>query len=334
MNNKIKLKLKYAYVLFKNYHINVKRTCFNKLKSILLQKAYDSIFDKINDSQYVHSTKHSNKKVLYHKNMKSLSPNKTSLKTYQQDSFLNRQEKFSQRVRESREKTSSKMEEEMKLLYTFSPKVNNRVPSNIFNRNNNISPGRKNDNIFVGGYYERPKHNNKSSERHVSPTVENNLKAYDRLYREGSSKLRERHARDKEGNKSFNVHKRVVSKDTINKMHMKYVDYANNKKILQKAIDEEMGITFKPKSFTSKSGYVVDSNFEDRNKKLIEDRNNFVFVYDYLRQSKFNENVYGNGNSNKLLKDYIQKNNKEGEHITKKQQLENNTKTTNEVKSN
>jgi hypothetical protein len=115
---------------------------------------------------------------------------------------------------------------------------------------------------------------------------------------------------------------------------MKYVDYANNKKILQKAIDEEMGITFKPKSFTSKSGYVVDSNFEDRNKKLIEDRNNFVFVYDYLRQSKFNENVYGNGNSNKLLKDYIQKNNKEGEHITKKQQLENNTKTTNEVKSN
>jgi hypothetical protein len=334
MNNKIKLKLKYAYVLFKNYHINVKRTCFNKLKSILLQKAYDSIFDKINDSQYVHSTKHSNKKVLYHKNMKSLSPNKTSLKTYQQDSFLNRQEKFSQRVRESREKTSSKMEEEMKLLYTFSPKVNNRVPSNIFNRNNNISPGRKNDNIFVGGYYERPKHNNKSSERHVSPTVENNLKAYDRLYREGSSKLRERHARDKEGNKSFNVHKRVVSKDTINKMHMKYVDYANNKKILQKAIDEEMGITFKPKSFTSKSGYVVDSNFEDRNKKLIEDRNNFVFVYDYLRQSKFNENVYGGGNSNKLLKDYVQKNNKEGEHITKKQQLENDNKSTNEVKSN
>ena len=334
MNNKIKLKLKYAYVLFKNYHINVKRTCFNKLKSILLQKAYDSIFDKINDSQYVHSTKHSNKKVLYHKNMKSLSPNKTSLKTYQQDSFLNRQEKFSQRVRESREKTSSKMEEEMKLLYTFSPKVNNRVPSNMFNRNNNLSPGRKNDNIFVGGYYERPKHNNKSSERHVSPTVENNLKAYDRLYREGSSKLRERHARDKEGNKSFNVHKRVVSKDTINKMHMKYVDYANNKKILQKAIDEEMGITFKPKSFTSKSGYVVDSNFEDRNKKLIEDRNNFVFVYDYLRQSKFNENIYGSGNSNKLLKDYIQKNNKEGEHITKKQQLENDNKTTNEVKSN
>ena len=334
MNNKLKLKLKYAYVLFKNYHINVKRTCFSKVKSILLQKAYDSIFDKINDSQYVHSTKHSNKKVLYHKNMKSLSPNKTSLKTYQQDSFLNRQEKFSQHFRESREKTSSKMEEEMKLLYTFSPKVNNKVPSNMFNRNNNISPGRKNDNIFVGGYYERPKHNNKSSERHVSPTVENNLKAYDRLYREGASKLRERHAKNKEGNKSFNVHKRVVSKDTINKMHMKYVDYANNKKILQKAIDEEMGITFKPKSFTSKSGYVVDSNFEDRNKKLIEDRNNFVFVYDYLRQSKFNENVYGGGNSNKLLKDYIQKNTKESEHITKKQQLEDDNKNTNEVKSN
>ena len=330
VNNKLKLKLKYAYVLFKNYHINAKRTCFNKLKAFLLTKAYDLIFEKINDSQYVHSNKHSKK--LHHEHMKSLSPNKTSCKHYQQDSFLNRQEKFSQRMKEAREKSTSKLEEEMKSLYTFSPKVNNKVSSNMFNRNNKISPDKKDENIIIRGYYEKSKRSIKSSERNLSPSAKRNLNALDKLYREGSSKLKDKHARDKEGNKSFNAHKKVVSKDTFNKMHMKYIEYANNKKMLQKAIDKELGITFKPKSFTSKSGYVVNSNFEDRNKKLIEDRNNFAFVYDYLRQSKDNENVYGGGNSNKLLKECVDKNNREVEEITKQQALQQQLE--NEVKSN
>ena len=90
------------------------------------------------------------------------------------------------------------------------------------------------------------------------------------------------------------------------------------KKMLQKTFDEEMGMTFKPKSFTSGSGYVVDSNFEDRNKKLIEDRNNFIFVYDYLRRSKFNEKVVGGSNDSKLLKEYLQKNNVEIESLMNK----------------
>ena len=83
----------------------------------------------------------------------------------------------------------------------------------------------------------------------------------------------------------------------------------------------ERGLTFKPKSFTSNSGYNVESNFEERNKKLLEDRNNFVFVYDYLRQCKFNEHVLGNGN--KLLQNYLVKNNNDIENLIQSQRIAN-----------
>jgi hypothetical protein len=103
------------------------------------------------------------------------------------------------------------------------------------------------------------------------------------------------------------------TRTTSSRHEQLYKDYKtleNKKKQLQKNIDTERGLTFKPKSFTSNSGYTIQGNFDERNKKLLEDRQNFVFVYNYLRDRKYNDDLVGNESSNKMIKEYaVQKRN-------------------------
>ena len=324
-HNKMKLKLKCALNLFKKYNVNSKRKAFNKLKVVSSKNnTYDYGYDNNNkfNTNNNNNSKQRPNKLSYKKprydnnnnnNIETYSPHKVSLSNYQLDSFLTRQERFSQRLKEKKDQHTSKIEEEMRLLYTFSPKVNN-YPLHTVNKSNNFISINNND-MNYGNHHDMMIINyNDKGERER----ERKQSAFDRLYKEGTSRIKERNLKDKEGYRSGNESKKVVSKASINKMHKKYVDYEKKKKMLQKTFDEEMGITFKPKSFTVGSGYVVDSNFEDRNKKLIEDRNNFIFVYDYLRRSKFNEKVVGGSNDSKLLKEYLQKNNVEIESLMNK----------------
>ena len=322
-HNKMKLKLKCALNLFKKYNVNSKRKAFNKLKVVSSKKdTYDYGYDYDNYNKFNNnnnniqqrSNKLSYKKPRYdnnnnNNNIETYSPHKVSLSNYHLDSFLTRQERFSQRLKEKKDQHTSKIEEEMRLLYTFSPKVNN-YPLHTVNKSNNF--------ISINDMNYSNHHDMMISNYNDKGERERKQSAFDRLYKEGTSRIKERNLKDKEGYRSGNESKKVVSKASINKMHKKYVDYEKKKKMLQKTFDEEMGITFKPKSFTVGSGYVVDSNFEDRNKKLIEDRNNFIFVYDYLRRSKFNEKVVGGSNDSKLLKEYLQKNNVEIESLMNK----------------
>ena len=324
-HNKMKLKLKCALNLFKKYNVNSKRKAFNKLKVVSIKKdTYDydynnnNKFNNNNNNIQQRSNKLSYKKPRYdnnnnNNNIETYSPHKVSLSNYHLDSFLTRQERFSQRLKEKKDQHTSKIEEEMRLLYTFSPKVNN-YPLHTVNKSNNFIS--INDMNYSNHHDMMISNYNDKGERERER--ERKQSAFDRLYKEGTSRIKERNLKDKEGYRSGNESKKVVSKASINKMHKKYVDYEKKKKMLQKTFDEEMGITFKPKSFTVGSGYVVDSNFEDRNKKLIEDRNNFIFVYDYLRRSKFNEKVVGGSNDSKLLKEYLQKNNVEIESLMNK----------------
>ena len=67
-------------------------------------------------------------------------------------------------------------------------------------------------------------------------------------------------------------------------------------------------LIFKPKIFSDKSSIVIEEYFEERNKKLIEDRKNFAFIYDNLRQKEINEKNIGGGKTNKLLQSHINKN--------------------------
>ena len=162
----------------------------------------------------------------------------------------------------------------MQLLCSFSPKLNTNNPNikskyQLISNQKNERLKTSNSNNINNTNYNINNYNNNNSNRVTSP---NNSKLISqRLYNE-------------------------------------YTKIQNRKRELQKEIDNERGITFKPKSFTTNSGYNIESNFGERNKKLLEERQNFAFVYDYLRQKKYNEGKIGK-KSNDLLSNYLLSNN-------------------------
>ncbi len=118
-------------------------------------------------------------------------------------------------------------------------------------------------------------------------------------------------------NKPFSETKRQISSSKKNnnnnistkvseRLYNDYSKYQKKRNELTKEIDMERGITFKPKSYTNKSkNYKIEGNFNERNKKLLEDRQNFAFVYDYLRQKEIDENLVSGGKGFNLINNYI-----------------------------
>lgn len=298
LHNKNRVKMKYLSSVFIIYKRKFQRRAFMKWKNNLLKKDYELLFDKINSSQYnIKSNKNPFNKVNYPTKNPKNSP-------ILQGDFLSRQELFSRRVKENKQKNETKQEEELRLLYTFSPKVNTSSSStrkiNDCQTNHSLSP------------LTRVPLNQRKEDPFERLYKNNNTSRSKRTILQYNSTTNIRHR---------NKPKAQKKKVSVDKLYQDYKEYANKKRVLQKEIDKERGMTFKPKCYTSKSGYTVDSNFEERNKKLLEDRNNFVFVYDYLRQCKFNEGVLGN--NNKLLQNYLVQNNNDIENLIQSQRIAN-----------
>jgi len=185
--------------------------------------------------------------------------------------FISRQERFYQKLQKSRERAYTRNEEEMQLLCSFSPKLNNNNPN------------------IKSKYAQTPIHRK------------------ERLKTANSSKI------NYNNNNNYNNNVRITSPNNNSRLisqrlYNEYTKIQNRKKELQKEIDNERGITFKPKSFTTNSGYNIETNFGERNRKLLEERQNFAFVYDYLRQKKYNEGKIGK-KSDDLLQNYLMNNN-------------------------
>ena len=62
------------------------------------------------------------------------------------------------------------------------------------------------------------------------------------------------------------------SKIISERLYNDYYKIQRRKVELQKEIGNQRGITFKTKSYTTNSGYTIESNFGERNKKLLEER--------------------------------------------------------------
>lgn len=173
------------------------------------------------------------------------------------ESFINRQEMYTRKQKEKKNKISSQTEEDLIAQCTFSPKV--------FSTKDQMSPGVR------------------------------NKKAVDRLLADSNRRNEIYFKKQYESNSKAKVNSlgnnNTTNNKAINKLYQDAKEREVSMKTLQQQIDEERGITFKPVSFTKDSGYEVSTQFHERNKKLVDDRHNFVFVYDYLRQSKFNDNA-------------------------------------------
>ena len=284
--NKNKIKNKFTFRLLEIYQNMdlknaLKKWANNKKKDIKNEYYYNKNSNNYNINNYnnYNNNNNNNNNDYYSQNLKNInskSPNekkkyidKRSINKLINESrkkelegitqnFINRQEKYYNKIQKNREKAYHKNEEEMQLLCSFSPKLNTK-------------------NLNIKSKYQSPltskrqnSKNSLSTNRITSPN--NNSKIIsERLYNEYS------------------------------KMQRRKIE-------LQKEIDNQRGITFKPKSYTTNSGYTIDSNFGERNKKLLEERQNFAFVYDYLRQKKYNEGKIGKKNDD-LLQNYIINNN-------------------------
>ena len=292
--NKKKITEKYLLKLLEIYEKNFLYKNFNKWKKITKfnneNENYQISYNSTNSFNFINNThkkiysnnlnnnqnNNNNRKIFKknysYKNLKNFNNfnnnnnnnnnlNITSNQILNQD-FFSRLKNYSKKTQDNFEKNIIRSENELKLVCSFSPKVNsntkkvkskyNKINNNNINKNNQSNKNIKNSNSKL--------------------TTISNKEAIDRLYN----------------------------------------DYKNSqirKKNLQKEIDEERGLTFKPKIFSDKSSIVIEDNFEERNKKLIEDRKNFVFIYDYLRQKEINENSIGGGKTNDLLQTYVNKNN-------------------------
>ena len=175
-------------------------------------------------------------------------------------------------------------------LKNYSKKAQDNIEKNIILRENELknlcsfSPKVNSSSKNVKSKYNRSKINNNNNQ---------------------FKELKSNHYR-KNSNSKLST---LSNKEAIDRLYNDYKNSQIRKKNLQKEIDEERGLTFKPKIFTEKNGIVIEDNFEERNKKLLEDRKNFAFVYDYLRQKELSENSVGGGKTNDLLQSYINRNN-------------------------
>ena len=279
--NKNKIKEKYLLKLFEIYQNKYLYYFVIKWKNII--KFYNNNFhNKI--SSYVENNYNStisynflnnnnsnNNSKIYKKNLsyKNLNSSHNFINNSKnpnlKEDFFSRLKNYSKKAQDNIEKNIIRSENELKLLCSFSPKVNSSSK-------------------------------NVKSKYNKSKIINNN---------QSNKELKPNHYR-KNSNSKLST---ISNKEAIDRLYNDYKDSQIRKKNLQKEIDEERGLTFKPKIFTDKNGIVIEDNFEERNKKLLEDRKNFAFVYDYLRQKELSEHSVGGGKTNDLLQNYINRNN-------------------------
>ena len=107
---------------------------------------------------------------------------------------------------------------------------------------------------------------------------------------------------------SNNINNTNYNINNYNNNNSNRVTSPNNSKLISQRLYNEYTKIQNRKRELQKDGYNIESNFGERNKKLLEERQNFAFVYDYLRQKKYNEGKIGK-KSDDLLQNYLMSNN-------------------------
>ena len=353
--NKKRVKRKFLLSLLNIYSHKSLETPFTKWKHFKLKKDYDILIDKLNTMQantkpiLKTNNSHHNNNILTQQLNTYRPKNTNEINNFLQkpqhhhhqhsnhnlkDNFLNRQEQHTQRLKQNKTKQENLKEEEMHLIYTFNPKVNNASTNTNNNQGmyqiNQYTTSPINNNNIIS------RNNNFSSNKLISITKSPNLSpknytksSFDRLYRNNCSReqlpikngfLYNKNIKNNKSSSDLKTRPKTAF-SRHEQLYKHYKTLENKKRKLQKEIDTERGLTFKPFCYTSHSGYTIQSNFDERNKKLLEDRENFVFVFNYLRDRKHNDNLYGNGN--KMIKDYVIKKGSDIEHLIQNQRVAN-----------
>ena len=178
----------------------------------------------------------------------------------QMENFLQRQEEYKKSKSQRKEKRLKDSEDEYNMMCTFTP---------------NIS-------------YSK------------SITSDGNKSAYVRLY-EDSNKRKVNYDKKvndyiKQIKKASNCHnrgKKSIDKFKIEKLYNDYKVQKSKRKMLMEQIDYETGATFKPRVNTSPYySKRINGTINDRSKKSLQNKQNFVTTFNYLREKELIENQY------------------------------------------
>jgi hypothetical protein len=182
-------------------------------------------------------------------------------KSFSKSNFLTRQEKFKRSKEKNKQKIIQNIEEEMKTLHTFSPKILKTSNSNKTEKNESFNTYNNCRNLHTINCI------------HTSSSYKNlgsQLPVYMRLYR--ISKERSM-SKSLSRERSLETKKSIDSK-RIDKLYNDHKVFNVKKKNLRKSIDLEQGITFKPEVLSNEK-YSPSMKFMERNEKLLNDKKDF-----------------------------------------------------------
>jgi len=220
----------------------------------------------------------------------SLNFNKT-FNNLNKTKFQDRQNNFSKSKSINRERIAKEIEKEINCKYTFSPKI---LKNEKYLTTKSDQTEKSQEVNFTSYTYSA---NNTKSNYVINSNFEK-TPVYLRLYQENTR--RKNHNFLKRSNENFSTEKKNLSHSRNSKnfsshnhtLQNLYEDHKRNqvkKKKLERNFDEEQGITFKPKFISNNEKYLSEYNFDDRNKKLLDDKQNNIDYHNQMDERKFND---------------------------------------------
>lgn len=294
----------------------------NKNYEFVLNKNPASISKPVHERLYTDLEKLQNKKALkkyqYENREMVLTPfspdiTLTSYKNKDnKEDFFARQEKFRKSKTKNRENIRNEVEEDLKNKYTFSPKI-------LKSTSVTISTKKETDNSIQT--LSSPKGaqniNSINNMAHSQSYYHLNAPAHIRLYEDNFRRERniqmtkkqisdeiiqmsEKYISSQNRRKSHSISKSPKNNKSSVSVNLKnieklYNDHKKNKmkkRDLQKEIDIEQGLTFKP-LLCKNEKYTPNMKFLERNQKLIQDKKNFVDVYNQIYEENLSNVKWG-----------------------------------------
>ena len=274
------------------YFINNDNKTINSLNTPHPSQNYYSTTSKLNTSNNKFNRAKSRGNTSKNTDIEDLIITNNHLDRRTQD-FIKRQEKFIQLKSFNKMQIKEKKEQEERLVCTFNPKLNksSQKTRKICNNSQYYNVNNRNANILNNNMYNKSLNLNNSANAYYINVNYGNNNYINNNYDYNYSIINN-------NSTSFN------NNNSILRLYNDAQRYKERKKVLKKSIDDERGLTFKPKVFTCKNKYQTSKNFEERNKKLLENKQNLSMIQEYIVQRQVKEEN-DKGKENELIHEYM-----------------------------
>ena len=187
----------------------------------------------------------------------------------QMENFLQRQEEYKRAKSQKKEQLIRNTEDEYNMMCTFTPNIS--LSKSIASEGNKSA--------FIRLYED-------SNRRKVN--YDKKVNAYIRNIKDESN--------------FNNKKKKSIDKLKIEKLYNDYKKQKSKRQMLRQQIDSETGVTFKPRvNYSPFYTKRIIGNVNDRSKRAIEEKQNFITTFNYLREKEYIESRYKTNSNRKNI---------------------------------